>query len=78
MHLYNFAYQLLLADAHDIEHIRVAHAFRDDQRSRYPDYSASGHALATLLKQYIHANRALDGFFKVGKTKPFTARLAGD
>ena len=59
MNLYNFANQTLLADSNHVEHVRVAHAFCDDQRTGYFFNYAFAHLLPPLLlpiKYNIRAN----------------------
>ena len=59
MNLYNFANQTLLTDSNHVEHVRVTHAFCDDQRTGYFFNYAFAHLLPPLLlpiKYNIRAN----------------------
>ena len=53
MNLYNFAYQTLFADANHVEHVRVTHAFCNDQRTGYFFNYAFAHLLPPRYERLV-------------------------
>ena len=49
MNFYNLTNEVLVGHAHNVEHVRVAHPFRNDERTRHLYDTALGHILNHLL-----------------------------
>ena len=53
MHFYYLAYKVLIRNAHNVEHIRVAHTLRNNKRARNLGYSSFGHCDYSYLLKII-------------------------